>query len=196
MKFLKSSFLILYVAVISFCIYSCSEDTPISPKPQGYFRLDLPKHSYQQLDTAQLPFTFQYSAAAVCSFEEKSGATWIHIKYPQLKAVLEMTYIPVNQNFRELMLNDEEFVKMHYVKADDVENSFVQDDSSALYGKIFDIAGKEVACPLQFWLSDTTSHYLRSSLYFDFTPNNDSLQPVIEYLREDVMKLINTFEWK
>jgi len=37
---------------------------------------------------------------------------------------------------------------------------------------------------------------LRSSLYFDFTPNNDSLQPVIQYLREDMMQMINTFEWK
>jgi len=108
-----------------------------------------------------------------------------------------MTYLPIkNQNFRELMLIDEDFVKLHQVKADNIENSFVQDDSSRLFGKIYDIEGKEVACPIQFWLSDTTHHYLRSSLYFDFTPNNDSLQPVIQYLREDMMQMINTFEWK
>ncbi|HPT53184.1 MAG TPA: hypothetical protein PK740_07870 [Bacteroidales bacterium] len=197
MNRLNKYWLILLLVFAMFYLQSCHEEPTVAPKPQGYFRIDLPQHAYQQLDTNLLPFTFQYSSSAICSFEDKNGAIWIHVHYPAQRATFEMTYLPIkNQNFRELMLIDEDFVKLHQVKADNIENSFVQDDSSRLFGKIYDIEGKEVACPIQFWLSDTTHHYLRSSLYFDFTPNNDSLQPVIQYLREDMMQMINTFEWK
>lgn len=196
MKFYSIKAYFLIVVIVLFYLSGCKKEPTVTPKPKGYFRLDLPAQQYRVFDTIDLPFTFQYSSAANYTFEKKNDAMWIHVRYPQLKAVLEMTYIPVNHNFRELLLNDEELVKVHYVKADNVENSYVKDDSASLYGKIYDISGKEVACPLQFWLSDTTHHYLHSSLYFEFSPNNDSLQPVIQYIRNDVMKMINTFEWK
>ena len=53
-----------------------------------------------------------------------------------------------------------------------------------------------MATPLQFWMTDSAHHFLRATLYFNFTPNNDSLQPVIEYLRDDALHLVNTFAWK
>lgn len=176
---------------------ACKEKTVDMPKPKGYFRLDLPQHAYQSFDTTILPFKFQYSQSSNYTIEEKEGGIkWIHINYPGQQATLEMTYIPINNNLNRLMENDEEFVGLHYSMATDIEESFIQDDTARLFGKLFDISGKDVACPLQFWLSDSTNHYLRTSLYFNFSPNNDSIQPVIEYIREDVMKIIETFEWK
>jgi len=175
---------------------SCNKPTYTSPKPKGYFRIDLPKHTYQTLDTSALPFTCDYATISTYTFKDTAGCTWIHLAYPQQHAVLEMTYFPVHGNLRELMVNDERFVKFHYQKADDVEESWIQDPDAHIYGKIFDIQGKEVACPLQFWISDSANHYLRTSLYFNFSPNNDSLRPVIDYIREDVMQMINTFKWK
>jgi len=183
------------ISVFASCI---KKDENYTPKPIGYFRLELPDHSYRHLDTI-LPFTFDYSNNAVLTFSEKdSGKYWIDITYPKLNASFNITYLPLHNNLRELALAEEKMIKFHidYGKADDVEFSLIKDAESNLSGKLYDIAGKEVACPLQFWLTDSTNHYLRGSLYFNFAPNNDSLQPVIKYLRTDALYLINSFNWK
>lgn len=176
---------------------SCiKKEENISPKPRGFFRIDVPPHEYQPLDTT-LPFTFNYSKHAVCTFEDKdSGRYWINISYPQYNVALKMSYLTLHNDLRDMVIAEEKMVKFHYVKADDVEFSMVEDPEAHLYGKIYDIKGRDVACPLQFWLTDSVKHYLRSSLYFNCVPENDSLQPVIEYIREDAMEMINSFNWK
>ncbi len=95
-----------------------------------------------------------------------------------------------------MVVAEEKMVQFHYVKADDVEYSVVMDPTARVYGKIYDIKGRDVACPFQFWLTDSVRHYLRSSLYFNCVPENDSLRPVIDYIREDAMAMINSFQWK
>ena len=193
----KGAFIVLWIiAVYSIFAVSCEGPEYASPKPKGYFRIDLPEHSYQTFDTPKLPFTFDYAEIANFTTQDTNGCVWIHLNYPQQHAALEMTYLPVRNNLRELMMNDEKFVEFHFQKADDVVDSYIYDKEAEVYGKVFDIKGKEVACPLQFWLTDSTEHYLRASLYFNFAPNNDSLQPVIDYIREDVMQLVGSFKWK
>lgn len=193
----KGAFIVLWIiTVASLFTVSCNGPEYASPKPKGYFRIDLPEHSYQTFDTPKLPFTFDYADIANFTTKDTNGCIWIHLNYPHQHAALEMTYLPVRNNLRELMMNDEKFVEFHFQKADDVVDSYIYDSEEEVYGKVFDIKGKEVACPLQFWLTDSTEHYLRASLYFNFAPNNDSLQPVIDYIREDVMQLIGSFKWK
>lgn len=193
----KGAFIVLWMFVVAavFAV-GCEGPEYASPKPKGYFRIDLPEHSYQEFDVQELPFTFDYAETANFTTQDTNGCVWIHLNYPQQHAALEMTYLPVRDNLRELMMNDEKFVEFHFQKADDVVDSYIFDKEAEVYGKIFDIKGKEVACPLQFWLTDSTEHYLRASLYFNFAPNNDSLQPVIDYIREDVMQLVSSFKWK
>lgn len=177
------------------CIH---KDENVAPKPMGYFRIDLPKHQYQKIDTT-LPFSFERSSYAQLSIKKQdNGVSWIDVTYPSLSATFKFTYISVPRldSLRGLMLHEEKMVKFHYQKADDVEFSIIRDPEAHLWGQIYDVAGKEVATPLIFWMTDSSRHFLRGALYFDFTPNNDSLQPVIEYLREDAMRLVSTFEWK
>lgn len=193
----KGSFIASLVIVLAAVLaVGCDSPEYASPKPKGYFRIDLPEHSYQKFDVQKLPFTFDYAEIANFTTQDTNGCVWIHLNYPQQHAALEMTYLPVRNNLRELMMNDEKFVEFHFQKADDVVDSYIYDSEEELYGKVFDIKGKDVACPLQFWLTDSTEHYLRASLYFNFAPNNDSLQPVIDYIREDVMRLVGSFKWK
>lgn len=194
--------IIVRLVLFSFLVvlfFSCvKKEENYTPKPRGYFRIELPEHSYKHLDTT-LPFAFDYSNNAVLSFSKKeNGKYWIDITYPQFNASFNITYIPLDNNLRDLALAEEKMIKFHidYGKADDVEFSLIEDAESHLSGRLFDILGKEVACPLQFWLTDSTNHYLRGSLYFNFAPNNDSLQPVINYLRTDALYMINSFSWK
>lgn len=179
-------------------ITSCKEKEAPSPKPMGYFRLALPEHQYCSLDTS-LPFTFErFQKSEIVIDKQNNGAYWVDINYPTLNAAFKITYFPIPcaDSLRNLLIREEKMVKFHYQKADDVEYSIIKDPESPLYGQIYDIKGKDVATPLQFWMTDSLHHFLRATLYFNFAPNNDSLQPVIDYLREDAMHLINTFEWK
>lgn len=193
------------VFVIALCLASSllgsscfhKKEAP-APKPMGYFRIDLPEHKYHSMDTT-VPFTFELSKYAEMSVNRKpDGSYWMDVDYPKFNASFKFTYFPLANadSLRNLIIKEEKMVKFHYQKADDVEYSIIQDPDVRIWGQIYDIAGKEVATPFQFWMTDSAHHFLRATLYFNFTPNNDSLQPVIDYLREDAMHLIGTFAWK
>jgi len=177
---------------------SCGRRQAETPKPVAYFRIDLPEHNYRQVDTT-LPFSFEQSEAAQLSIRpQEDGSCWVDLDYPALNATFKITCfsVPSPDSLRSKIIYEEKMVKFHYQKADDVEYSVIKDPDSHLWGQIYDIAGKDVATPLMFWMTDSTHRFMRSTLYFNFTPNNDSLEPVIQYLREDALHFVNTFKWK
>ena len=63
-----------------------------------------------------------------------------------------------------------------------------------VYGIWFPLEGS-VASPYQFFVTDSVEHYMRGSLYFNTSPNPDSMAPVIEFVKEDLEKMLETFEW-
>lgn len=180
-------------------IFTACKPKPLpEPKPMGYFRIDLPGHQYRTLDTT-LPFRYEQSVFANATIEKpKENTLWMTVSYPDLKASLRFTCFEVKNadSLRNLMISEDKMVKFHYQKADDVQYSIIKDPEAHIWGQTYEIYGKEVATPFQFWLTDSAHRFVRATLYFDETPNNDSLQPVIQYLKEDAMHLINTFEWR
>ena len=183
----------------------------------GYFRIDLPEHRYRSMDTTELqlnyvgdnvfaasyesllPFTYEQSVYANTTIEpQKDNSLWVNITYPDLGATFRFTCLTVKNadSLRKLMITEDKMVKFHYQKADDVQYSVVNDPEARIWGQTYEIYGKQVATPFQFWLTDSSHYFVRATLYFDYVPNNDSLQPVIDYLKEDAMHLINTFAWK
>ncbi|MBR4917745.1 MAG: hypothetical protein IKZ52_00820 [Bacteroidales bacterium] len=183
--------------ILLLMVCSCRRQAE-TPKPVAYFRIDLPEHNYRQVDTT-LPFVFEQSEAAQLSIRpQQDGSYWVDLDYPALNATFKITYltVPRADSLRNKIIREEKMVKFHYQKADDVEYSVIQDPDSRLWGQIYDIAGKEVATPLMFWMTDSTHQFLRTTLYFNFAPNNDSLEPVIQYLRDDALHFVNTFKWK
>lgn len=185
----------------------CTPKALPEPKPTGYFRIDLPEHQYRLMDTnssapthqSLLPFTYEQSVYASTTIEpQKDKSIWMNITYPDLGASFRFTCFTVKNadSLRKLMISEDKMVKFHYQKADDVQYSVINDPAAHLWGQTYEILGKEVATPFQFWLTDSVNRFVRATLYFDGVPNNDSLQPVIQYLKEDALHLINTFAWK
>ena len=192
--------LFCFLITMGLCVFfSACKPRPLpEPKPMGYFRIDLPNHQYRTLDTS-LPFRYEQSVFANTTIEkQKDNTLWMTVSYPVLKASLRFTCFEVKNadSLRKLMVSEDKMVKFHYQKADDVQYSVIKDPEALLWGQTYEIFGKEVATPFQFWLTDSTHRFVRATLYFDETPNNDSLQPVIQYLKEDALHLINTFECK
>lgn len=201
------------MAILMACaaMVSCKPKALPEPKPMGYFRIDLPDHKYKPLDASETspdkqadivvfpPFTCEQSVYATSTLEvQPDHCLWMNLTYPELNASLRFTCITVKNadSLRNLMIREDKMVKFHYQMADDVQYSVIKDPEAHIWGQAYEIYGKEVATPFQFWLTDSVHNFVRATLYFDSAPNNDSLQPVIQYLKEDAMHLINTFAWK
>jgi len=183
------------IAITGLVMPSCSDNE--TPKPRAYFRIDLPKKEYKTFDTA-FPYTFDYPAyGKITPRPEKTGNPyWLNLDFPAYKGTLFISYIPINGNLDKLLDDSRELVNKHIPKANAIEEIDIANPAQHVYGTLFDIRGNDAASPYQFYLTDSTRHFLRGALYFRVKPNNDSLSPVIDFLRDDIDHLIESFKWK
>ncbi len=187
--------LIICLAITSLLI-SCEEKV-YTPKPKAYYRMEFAPHSYQTFDTTY-PYQFEYSKIAMILPDNTNQAEtyWINIVYPNLNANIYVSYKKVTNNLDTLINDSKNFVTGQIKKAEDIIEYHIIDTINNVYGTAYEILGKNVACPYQFWLTDNESHFFRGALYFNETPNNDSLSPAIDYIKTDILHLFETFTWK
>lgn len=162
------------------------------PKPKGYFRIALPEQKYDSLQI-NCPYTFKINQSA--RWIDK-GNCWGDIHYPALNATLQLTYKEVNDtNLERLLRESHRLAYEHSVKADGIEESLIYDEQEHTFGLIYDIKG-DAATNSQFFITDSSSHFLRGVLYFYAVPNADSLQPVNKFMSEEILHLVNTLKWR
>jgi gliding motility-associated lipoprotein GldD len=167
------------------------------PRPRGYFRIDLPEKSYRVYETT-CPLQMEVpNYAKVELFKDKmsNDSCWFNVYFPKFKARLHCSYMPVSNNMDRLLHDAYGFAAKHEMKATALKRTIISDSLNQVYGIVYDIEG-EAASQLQFFLTDSTSHFFRGSLYFFNAPNPDSIAPVLDFLREDVMHLTETIRWK
>ena len=174
---------------------SCSEH--YTPKPRGYFRIDLPEQKYQSFDS-NFPYSFDYPVYADISADSSKMAEpyWINIRYKPFHATLHISYKVVNGNLANYLNDAHTLVNKHIPKANAITQREYIDRSNQVFGLVYDIRGADAASSYQFYLTDSITSFVRGALYFNMVPNNDSLAPVIEFLKRDVEHMINTFRWK
>ena len=189
-------FLLPYLLII-IILASCGGKQTI-PKPKGYNRIILPEHTYQILPDT-LPYIFEYSQYAQLSKDSSwlSERYWINISYPQLNANIELTYKPLKKD--KNLLNQYldiayRLTAKHQIKAYSMEHAIITTDNGNT-ASIYELEG-EVPTQFQFFTTDSINHFLRGTLYFETALKNDSLAPAIEYIKIDMMHLLNTLEWK
>jgi gliding motility-associated lipoprotein GldD len=193
---LIGKFLFLPVSLVLFSCDPDPEDEIIVPKPTAYYRIDLPEKKYVKYDSL-CPYSFETPVYSVIrpDARDNSEPCWINVFYPQFKATVHVSYKVINNNLEDYLKDSDMFAKKHTIKANGLNEDLVINDSAKVYGIVYDIKGN-TATNLQFFLTDSTRNFLRGSLYFDVAPNIDSVEPVIKFLRKDVMHLIKTFRWK
>lgn len=181
--------------ILIIALASCNEE--YTPKPRGYVRIDVPEFSYRTVES-DCPFSFESASYANYVLDERGGAEpcWFNIEYPQYKAKLHFSYKPVNGNLVEFMEESRNLTNKHMSKASNITETLVLRNADRVFGMLYLIEGSEAASPLQLYLTDSTDHFLRGALYFNVSPNNDSLAPVINLIQEDVLHLIETLSWK
>lgn len=180
--------------VILLSLISCNK--PI-PKPYGYYRIDLPEHEYRIYDSIYPPCNFEISKYAYVAYKNaKDGKSeWIDITYPDINGRIYCSYTKITNNLRELSEDSRNLVYKHTVRADAIIEHPFENKEANVYGILYEITGNS-ASPLQFVLTDSIRHFIRGSLYFNSTPNADSISPVSDYIETDVKHLIETVNWK
>ena len=183
--------------VLAFVAISCDRDTNYLPKPRGYFRIDLPEKAYVKVDTIE-KYSFECPVYTIVTPDPYSPdeKNWVNIEMPSFKGSIHLTHKPVDGNLGEYLEDVHTMVTKHLQKANGMRDSLIVNDEHNVYGMFIEMDGKGVATPMQFYLTDSTSNFVRGALYFNFKPDNDSMQPVINFIRKDIDHLIETFEWK
>lgn len=178
-------------------VFSAACEPDYLPKPVGYNRLELPPHAYRSLPDT-LPYTFEYSTHAQLLTDTSviHERFWIEIYYPHIKSDIHITYKALKGNkqlLREFLDDAYKLTAKHQIKAYAI-NEAVTTTPSGMTAVISEIQG-EVPSQLQFTVTDSTMNFLRGALYFNTKVQNDSLAPAIEYMKRDMMHIINTLEW-
>lgn len=185
------------LTMIIFMIVACTEHE--TPKPRGFFRIALPERSYVTFDS-YFPYRFEHPvyARVVPDTREHAEKYWADIVFDDFNAKIHLSYKPVRSD-QELYgyFNDAyTFVHRHIPKATAIREETVSFHDNQVHALLFRIRGREAASALQFYATDSLSHFLRGALYFDVTPDNDSLAPVIDFLETDIKHLLSTLEWQ
>ena len=190
---LKSLF-VLPIVLLMAC--GDDEDDVFTPKPRAYYRIDFPQKKYVTYDSV-CPFTFETPVYSKVEKDQdpNSPPCWSNTKYPQFKAQLHVRYALLNNDLNTYIETSRELAIKHQIKASGLDQQVIIRDSAKIYGLFYDIAGN-TASSMQFYVTDSTNHFLRGSLYFNVAPNIDSMQIVVDYLKTDVLHMIQTFKWK
>jgi gliding motility-associated lipoprotein GldD len=175
-----------------FLFNSCTEENS-SPRPFGYYRIDFPETTYTDLDI-DCPYSFEFSDRARIELKDKDKC-WLNIYYPDHKATIYLTYVALDNNLKAQLDQTQKLTYEHQIKATRIDRKLIQVDSNKAYGLKYNLAG-DVASNIQFYITDSSSHFLRGALYFDTYVNSDSLRPVVEHMDVDIQHLIETIEWK
>ena|ERR1700741_1434165 len=186
--------------VLAFFLLSCNSDYSVGKK-KGYFKIDFPEKEYQAFNQAGYPYTFEYPAYATVTkdsmfFDDKAEDWWINIDIPRFNGRIHVSYKAINQqNKFDSLVNDayKMATKQHITISSGITDSVMQ-TPNGVGGMYYELGGN-TATANQFFLTDTTKHFLRGALYFDAAPNADSLGIVNDFLKKDLQHLINTLKW-
>lgn len=176
----------------------CGNEPTYVPKPKGYNRIDFPPHEYRPLNEEH-PYTFEVSKHAVVKPDTfaNSEPHWIILSYPDYEALIQFTYKPLDGHPEKLSKHIDDAFKLaakHHVKATSQREQIIE-LANGKRAITIEIEG-EVPSHFQFYVTDTTNHYLRGAVYLMEPTLNDSLKPVVDYLKEDCLHLLETLTWK
>ncbi len=194
----KYAVLIFFV----FAVYLLSCNSPYTYKKKGYFHIDFPEKEYRSFNEPGYPYSFEYPVYSsvvkdTTFFDTKpENDWWINIDFPRFGGRIYISYKEVRKNNFDSLVSDG--FKMAYKKHTDISTGItdsVMKTPNGIEGIYFSLSGN-TATANQFFLTDSVNHFLRGSLYFNADPNEDSLSIVNDFLKKDVLHLINTLKWK
>jgi gliding motility-associated lipoprotein GldD len=172
-----------------FLFLSCTPE--VQPKPWGYLRLEYPSSTYERLE-GSAPFSFEHNSFSNVKLFHSGNSQLI---YPEMKATLYLNYNEIKNNLDSLLNDAYKLPYKHISKAEAIPEKVFINPTKRVFGTLFSVVGN-AASQYQFFLTDSSKHFLVGSVYFYARPNYDSLLPAVKYLEKDIIHLIQTLEWE
>jgi gliding motility-associated lipoprotein GldD len=177
-------------------VFMLSCDDAYVPKPRGFQRIDLPAHEYRSFESG-CPFTADIPVYSEAVPDRHPGAEpcWFNVNYLPFNATLHLSYKPLKgkQDLLKMTEDSRTLVYKHTIKADEIYETYVSNDY--LSGMLYELSGS-TATNFQFYVTDSAHHYLRGALYFNVHTNNDSIAPVLRFLKADVIRMVESLRWQ
>lgn len=188
MRKLKLAFL----GVLFLALGACKDDP--KPKPKGFLALDYPRAEYRRVDIG-CPYTFEKNDLAEIVPSRNRIPCWIDLEYKSMNGTIFITYQPVKNNLDSLLRDAQKLPLQHTIKADVIEGDIYTNEYNNTYGMFYEVDG-DAASQAQFYLTDSTDHFLTGSVYFNSKPNFDSIVPAADYLKKDIRHLMESLRWE
>lgn len=182
----------LFVILTLLSLLSCKNE--IQPKPNAFLALNYPAPSYQLLEV-DCPFSFEINEMATIKQSKQYNDCSFNITYPALKATIFFTYKPVKNNLTALLTDAQKLPLKHTIKADAIEYEVYTNKLAKTYGNFYEVEG-DAASQAQFYLTDSISHFVTASIYFNTSPNYDSILPAAAYIKSDLKHMVESLRWK
>lgn len=190
-------FILPLLCAVAFC--SCRPSTPI-PKPRGYYRIELPRHAYRNFDSTGFPFRFEYPVYGKISQDinlnkEEHAPYWLNVEFPDMSATIYLSYKPITKQepLSKLIEQSYKLSYAHDIRADYIKSPEFK-TKNGLTGVFYSVGGN-AASAYQFFVTDNEQHFIRGALYFNTTPNADSLKPASDFLKKDMEYLVETIQF-
>ena len=180
-----------FFALLLLLVFTNGCKNDVLPKPSSQLRLDYPIAKYASFSN-HCPFEFEINEDAVIKEDKNCGFS---IHYPKMKATIYLTYKTVDNNLNDLLKDAQKLTYEHVIKADDIlEQPYVNNDKK-VYGMFYRVDGN-AATNAQFYVTDSVKHFVTGSVYFYAKPNYDSIMPAASYVKNDMLRLMETVRWK
>lgn len=189
---MKNRTTILLVLVI--LVVSCSDKEMLIPRPIANLRVPFPERSYQTYEST-CPYYFDLASYMSVKPIDSMKSCHIDVDLGQFNGILHLSYVPVENNLADLIAYSLDRVREHQVKASAIQDSMILNADSRVFGTFFELYGN-AATPFQFYFTDSTKHFIKGTVYFNATPNFDSIYPVLQYVKQDLIQLVNSNQWK
>lgn len=193
---MKTALGFLFIAA-SLLVSSCTEEEVYIPRPRGYYRISLPEKKYVEWK-GDCPFTMEIPdyAQMYKSSAPNAPDCWKDLFFGKFNATVYLSYNEITSDslFAELINQSWELTEAHHEMSQAIKDSIVLRPEDGVYGTVI-VLGGNAASLIQFYLTDSVKNFVRGALYFYATPNKDSLQPVVNYIKQDVFHLVETLKW-
>lgn len=193
---------LLLLGLLGIILYSCGGEQVNTPKPKMYPRIIFPEQSYDQFKLEACNFSFEKPAYAKVKTgikffnEESTHPCWFDLELEDFNGSIHFSYnaIEDEKSLDKFISDAFKIVEQHNSKAEYREEVLISNENG-VNGLLFNLEGP-VASPINFFLTDTTHHFVRASLYFNSAVDPDSIAPVLKFVSKDIQRILETFEWK
>ena len=191
---MKFSDKILFLFGFLLFLFTCDE-TNYLPKEKGFLRLEFEKPTYDTFFNESSGLNFIYNDA-YSTFEIVSDEK-IVLGYKDIKISIVLSDVGLENlsSFEESIQNFYMFFEPHRKKSNQISiKEFTSADNNRC-AKVFEMRGP-VASPLQFYVTDSTNHFLFGSMNIMEKSDYDSIYPSVMYVKNDIFSIIESVNWE